>query len=176
MSRRWWFDRIRYEEDVANNGGSIRGVTPAAGSVRGYVQDAWHEFSGTPLPSSDSYSQAASLMNSGKSNIFNQAKTKVSERPDMIKDAIELKDADGKTVHKIRKTIKQGEDYDKDVTVKRNGPIDEKVTTPVKKIWDKKVSPVPHPQTGEKSVMAIVALVSIGVAGIAFVALKKRGE
>lgn len=85
-------------------------------------------------------------------------------------------DADGKTVHKIRKTIKQGEDYDKDVTVKRNGPIDEKVTTPVKKIWDKKVSPVPHPQTGEKSVMAIVALVSIGVAGIAFVALKKRGE
>ena len=85
-------------------------------------------------------------------------------------------DADGKTVHKIRKTIKQGENYDKNVTVKRNGPIDEKVTTPVKKIWDKQVSPVPHPQTGEKSVIAIIAVASIGIAVIAFVALKKRGE
>ena len=45
-------------------------------------------------------------------------------------------DEDGKTIHKIQKTIKKGEDYEKDVTVKQNG-TDSTVTTPVKKVWPK---------------------------------------
>jgi hypothetical protein len=65
-------------------------------------------------------------------------------------------DEDGKTIHKITKTIKKGEDYDKDVIVYRNGDIDEKVTTHVKKVWEK--LPAVIPQTGAFSiVLAIVA-------------------
>jgi hypothetical protein len=75
-------------------------------------------------------------------------------------------DKDGKTIHAITKTIKKGENYDKDVTVKRNGPIDEKVTTHVKKTWEK-LSPV-LPQTGAFT----VALVAI-VAGVAIFAITR---
>lgn len=73
-------------------------------------------------------------------------------------------DKDGKTIHAITKTIKKGEDYDKDVTVKRNGPIDEKVTTNVKKNWDK-LSPV-LPQTGAFSVILVVLVAGIIVFAI----------
>ena len=74
-------DKIRYDTEVAANGGSSKGITPAAGSIRGMIHDAWTEFSGTPLPTSKSYHDAASLMNRGKSEIFGAAKTKITEKP-----------------------------------------------------------------------------------------------
>lgn len=55
-------------------------------------------------------------------------------------------DKDGKTIHAIEKTIKKGEDYDKDVIVKQNG-TDATVTTPVSKKWPKE-EPVNY--TGKK--------------------------
>lgn len=85
--------------------------------------------------------------------------------PDSIpSDWTPVYDKDGKTIHAITKTIKKGEDYDKDVTVKRNGPIDEKVTTNVKKIWEK-LSPV-LPQTGAFSVILVVLIAGIAVFAI----------
>lgn len=68
-------------------------------------------------------------------------------------------DEDGATIHKIKRTIKKGEDYDKDVTVKRNGS-DDKVTTHVTKKWNlKKI-----PQAGEPAfVVAIGAIIVIAV-------------
>ena len=73
-------------------------------------------------------------------------------------------DKDGKTIHAITKTIKKGENYDKDVTVKRNGPIDEKVTTHVKKEWEK-LSPT-LPQTGIFSVVLVVIVAGAAIFAI----------
>lgn len=78
-------------------------------------------------------------------------------------------DKDGKTIHSITKTIKKGEDYDKDVTVKRNGEIDEKVTTHVKQVWEK-LSPT-LPQTGAFSVVLVVLVA--GIAGFAITRFRK---
>lgn len=75
-------------------------------------------------------------------------------------------DEDGKTIHSITKTIKKGEDYDKDVTVSRNGDKDDKVTTHVKKTWEK-LSPV-LPQTG-----AFTAVIVVIVAGAAVFAITR---
>lgn len=73
-------------------------------------------------------------------------------------------DKDGKTVHKITKTIKKGEDYDKDVTVKQNG-TDAKVTTHVKKTWkkDKTQAKDLGPQAGAFSVVLIAVIAGIAV-------------
>lgn len=87
--------------------------------------------------------------------------------PDSIPDDWSpVYDEDGKTIHAITKTIKKGEDYNKDVTVKRNGDIDEKVTTNVKKTWEK-LSPV-LPQTG-----AFTAALVVIVAGVAVFAITR---
>ena len=78
-------------------------------------------------------------------------------------------DEDGKTVHKITKTIKKGEDYDKDVKVKQNG-TDKTVTTHVKKTWakDKSVAPKVIPQTG-----AFTAVLGATIAGFAVFAVTR---
>ena len=73
-------------------------------------------------------------------------------------------DEDGETIHKITKTIKKGENYDKDVTVERNGPINEKVTTHVKKQWEK-LSPT-LPQTGIFSVVLVVIVAGAAIFAI----------
>ncbi|MCR5147076.1 MAG: hypothetical protein K6B70_07045 [Clostridia bacterium] len=78
-------------------------------------------------------------------------------------------DKDGKTIHAITKTIKKGEDYDKDVTVKRNGDIDEKVTTNVKQVWEK-LSPT-LPQTG--AFTAVLAVIIALIAGFAITRYRK---
>ena len=70
-------------------------------------------------------------------------------------------DADGKTVHAIKTTIKKGEDYDKDVIVKQNG-TDEKVTTKVTKTWEKE-GPSVLPQTGAFTVVLSIAILGIVV-------------
>lgn len=72
-------------------------------------------------------------------------------------------DADGTTIHKITKTIKEGENYDKDVVVKQNG-TDDTVTTKVTKKWPKTI-----PQAGES---IFVAVASVGV--ILFAITRKR--
>lgn len=80
-----------------------------------------------------------------------------------------IKDSDG-GIRKITRTFKPEDgDYDKDVTVKRNGPIDEKVTTPVKVTWEK--LPKVIPQAGVFSAVAIVAIAGLGV--IAFTRYRK---
>lgn len=63
------------------------------------------------------------------------------------------------TAHKIRKTIKKGENYEKDVIVKQNG-TDATVTTHVAKVW-------PIPQAGE----SIAFIIAIGI--IAFVVITR---
>lgn len=70
-------------------------------------------------------------------------------------------DEDGKTIHKITITIKKGENYDKDVTVNRNGDKDDKVTTHVKKTWEK-LSPS-LPQTGAFSAVLVVIVAGAAV-------------
>lgn len=62
----------------------------------GRMEAAWNNFTGTPVPTSKSYSEASSLMNSGK-KIFNDAKVKVAEDPTLIKDVFTLKDKNGNT-------------------------------------------------------------------------------
>lgn len=57
------------------------------------------------------------------------------------------------TAHKIRKTIKKGENYEKDVIVKQNG-TDATVTTHVAKVWA-------IPQAGE-SIAFVIAIAIIG--------------
>ena len=80
-----------------------------------------------------------------------------------------IKDSDG-GIRKITRTFKPEDgDYDKDVTVKRNGPIDEKVTTPVKVKWEK--LPKIIPQAGVFSAIAIVTIAGLGV--IAFTRYRK---
>ena len=57
-------------------------------------------------------------------------------------------DKDG-GIRKITRTFKEKDgDYTKDVTVKRNGPIDEKVTTAVEVKWDNTKAKDVIPQTG----------------------------
>ena len=76
-------------------------------------------------------------------------------------------DEDGKTVHKITKTVKKGEDYEKDVVVKQNG-TDKTVSTPVKKLWneDKTVAPEVLPQTGAFAVVFVAIVAGIAVFAI----------
>lgn len=76
-------------------------------------------------------------------------------------------DKDGKTAHKITKTIKKGEDYDKDVIVKQNG-TDATVTTHVTKKWKKDKSQAPNlgPQAGVFSVVLIVIIAGVAVFAI----------
>ena len=64
-------------------------------------------------------------------------------------------DQDGETIHKITKTIKKGENYKQDVTVKQFGG-DKKVTTTVEKVWA-------IPQTGEAWIVASVAIIALVV-------------
>lgn len=64
-------------------------------------------------------------------------------------------DEDGETIHKITKTIKKGENYKKDVTVKQNG-TDATVTTPVEKVWE-------LPKTGDIWTFAAIGMVILVV-------------
>ena len=93
-------------------------------------------------------------------------------------------DKDGKTVHKITKTIAKGEDYDKDVTVKQNGTGIEKtthITVKAKKEETKKEEPKKDdstakkviPQTGGKMILAFAVLASIVVLIITYRKNKK---
>ena len=81
-------------------------------------------------------------------------------------------DKDGKTIHAIEKTIKKGEDYEKDVIVKQNG-TDATVTTPVKKIWPKDNSQADTviPQTGVFTI--ILAVIIIGATVFAITRYRK---
>ena len=76
-------------------------------------------------------------------------------------------DEDGETVHRITKTVKKGEDYEKDVVVKQNG-TDKTVSTPVKKLWneDKTVAPEVLPQTGAFTVVFVAIVAGIAVFAI----------
>lgn len=67
-------------------------------------------------------------------------------------------DNDGKTIHKIKRTIKKGTNYSKDVIVGQNGNKDKKVTTKVEKVWV-------LPQTGASSAI-IIAVIAIAGAGL----------
>ena len=84
-------------------------------------------------------------------------------------------DKDGKTIHAIEKTIKKGEDYEKDVIVKQNG-TDAKVSTPVKKIWEKDNSQADSiiPQTGVFTVA--LAIVIIGITAFAITRYRKLNK
>lgn len=92
-------------------------------------------------------------------------------------------DKDGKTIHAIEKTIKKGEDYDKDVTVKQNG-TDATVTTPVSKKWTKD-EPVNYtgkkdeadnlgPQAG--AFTAVLAIVIVGTIVFAISRYRKMNK
>ena len=84
-------------------------------------------------------------------------------------------DEDGKTIHKIQRVIKKGEDYDKDVTVKQNG-TDATVTTHVKHIWPKtgkSEAPNLGPQAGESLIIAFAVIASIGICVLAYRKFKK---
>ena len=81
-------------------------------------------------------------------------------------------DKDGKTIHKITKTIKKGEDYDKNVKVKQNGS-DATVTTHVKYKWPKEEAPNLGPQAGGTILVAVAVVASIGVCAFAFRKFRK---
>ena len=70
-------------------------------------------------------------------------------------------DQDGKTVHKITKTIKKGNNYKEDVTVKQYG-TDATVTTTVEKVWN-------LPQTGEMWIF-----IAAGIAGLTIFTISRR--
>ena len=75
-------------------------------------------------------------------------------------------DEDGKTIHKITKTIKKGEDYDKDVIVKQEG-TDATVTTPVKKVWEKTENlPDKIIQAGATSFIIVISIIGTTVFAI----------
>ena len=76
-------------------------------------------------------------------------------------------DKDGKTIHSIEITIKKGEDYDKDVTVKQDG-TDATVTTPVSKKWQKDNSQADGviPQTGAFTILLAIVIVGATVFAI----------
>lgn len=71
-------------------------------------------------------------------------------------------DEDGATIHKITKTIKKGDNYKKDVTVKQFGG-DATVTTTVEKVWT-------LPKTGDIWTFAAIGLVVL----IAFTISRRR--
>lgn len=64
-------------------------LAPPAGSLRAKISDTWNDFSGNPVPDSKTYHAAAGFMNEGKA-IFNEAKSKVAEKPTLIKDKLSL--------------------------------------------------------------------------------------
>lgn len=76
-------------------------------------------------------------------------------------------DKDGKTIHKITKTIKKGEYYNKDITVKQNG-TDSKVTTHVEKSWPKGKSEADNlgPQAGAFSVVFVALIAGVAIFAI----------
>lgn len=106
----------------------LANIAAPAGSVRARLSDTWKDFSGTPIATSKTYHQAASLMNSGKSKIFNAAKTKVVEKPNMIRDDITLKDADGNTLADANgnSKVKFNEIFDAYENYKNGHPVDSK--------------------------------------------------
>ena len=67
-------------------------------------------------------------------------------------------DEDGETIHKITKTVKKGENYKKDVTVKQNGS-DATATTTVEKVWN-------LPNTGDMWIIAVAAIAILVVFAI----------
>lgn len=76
-------------------------------------------------------------------------------------------------IRKITRTFKEGEDYDKDVTVKQNGDSDKTVTTPVSVKWQK----APYErivQTGSftATLLAIIA----GIAVVAYTRFRKLNK
>jgi Zn-dependent metalloprotease len=87
----------------------------------------------------------------------------------ILANYMDVYDADGKTIHKITKTIKKGEDYDKDVIVKQEG-TDATVTTPVKKVWEKteKTENLPDKiiQAGATSFIIVIAIIGTAVFAI----------
>lgn len=84
-------------------------------------------------------------------------------------------DSDGKTIHAIEKTIKKGEDYDKDVIVKQNG-TDATVTTPVSKKWPKEKSQADNlgPQAGTFTI--VLAIVILGAIVFAITRYRKLNK
>ena len=89
-------NRIRTLNEDENIRGPMKGIR---GYIRENVSEAFADFAGTPRPSSASYHAAASLLNRGKTEIFNQAKAKMLERPDVLGgETFELTDAKGKKI------------------------------------------------------------------------------
>ena len=84
--------------------------------------------------------------------------------PDSIEEgwtAIYDETGDTNAIHKITRTFKKGEDYDKNVVVERNGPIEQTVTTPVKIKWEK--LPEVIPQAGKFSIVLAIIVAGIVV-------------
>ena len=90
----------RYENSVQQMTQEIKDLEKIRKPVRpssyglGKLQSAYNNFTGTPVPTSKSYNDAANVMYSGK-KIFNDAKTKVEEDPTLIKDTISFSTKDG---------------------------------------------------------------------------------
>ena len=71
-----------------------KSVAAPAGSIRSRLSDSYHEFTGTPIANSKTYSDAANLMNRAKST-FNDAKNKVIEKPNLTGTNLTLKAENG---------------------------------------------------------------------------------
>lgn len=82
-----------------------------------------------------------------------------------------IADKDG-GIRKIKRTFKQGEDYDKNVTVKQNGDPTVEVTTPVKVKWDTANKTIP--QTGAFTL--VITLIVAGSAVFAYTRYRKLNK
>ena len=82
-----------------------------------------------------------------------------------------IADNDG-GIRRIRRTFKQGEDYDKDVTVKQNGDPTVEVTTPVKVKWNTANKTIP--QTGAFTL--VITLIVAGSAVFAYTRYRKLNK
>lgn len=97
--------------------------------------------------------------------------------PDSIPDGWEpVYDSDGQTIHKITRTFKKGEEYDKDVTVKQNG-TGVTNTTPVTITWPKddgkkEELPTVLAKTGETTKYILIAFIA-GLAIFAVIRYRK---
>lgn len=75
-----------------------KGIQGALNFSRARGKDNFYEFIGTPIADSKSYHAAGSMMTKAKSQIFDKAKTKVIEKPTLVSDDLDLKNAEGKVL------------------------------------------------------------------------------
>lgn len=85
----------RYQKEVEKLEAIKKPIRPTSYGI-GKISAMAKNFAGVPVPNSKTYTEAAKIMYSGK-KIFNDAKTKVTDDPTLIKDRFEIKDKNGRS-------------------------------------------------------------------------------